>query len=137
MIQTYQLYADGASRGNPGLAGAGVVVFDPNGSAIYEIAQFLGDKLTNNVAEYSALVLGLEKLIAEKDIPASLEIYMDSELVIKQLKGEYKVKHPDMQILYKKIQALLKNFNHVSFNHVRREKNKHADQLSNDAIDLR
>ncbi len=128
---TYKLFSDGASRGNPGLAGAGYIILDENGEEVFSGKKFLHEK-TNNEAEYLALILALEK-IHELGINR-VDIFMDSELVVKQLKGEYKVKNRRLKPLYERVLTLLENFDYKIF-HVKREKNKSADKLANRAID--
>lgn len=135
----FTLYADGGSRGNPGHAGAGAVVFDTAGKRVVEVADYLGIA-TNNVAEYEAVLRGLVKLNAEypegyfKQAP--LLIRMDSKLVIEQLKGAYKVKHPNLIPRYLEVKNVLaRNFGTVRFEHVLREFNKDADALANEAMD--
>ena len=126
------LYCDGASRGNPGPSGAGVVLLDHNDDEIMQLSCFL-DNGTNNEAEYQALIRGLE---AAGELGfSSLHIYSDSELVVKQLRGEYKVKSPRLQYLYDKTMSRLKQFDDYAIFHVGRELNQQADRLANDAID--
>lgn len=132
------LYTDGGSRGNPGPAAAGVVVLDDQGKILKTANRYLGET-TNNQAEYRALLLGFETIKklnpvdSTKDI--ELEVFMDSELIVKQMKGEYKVKAVDLQPLYLEVRNLSGQFGKVSFTHVRREKNSHADALVNQALD--
>jgi ribonuclease HI len=135
----YILYGDGGARGNPGPAGAGAVVFNSIGKRVVEVADFLG-VATNNVAEYEAVLRGLKKLLTE--FPenyfktAELEIRMDSKLVIEQLKGAYKVKHPNLIPRYMEVKNIIaRSFSKVSYTHVRRELNKDADALANEAMD--
>jgi ribonuclease HI len=135
----FTLYADGGSRGNPGHAGAGAVVFDSSGKRVVEVADYLGTA-TNNVAEYEAVLRGLMKLSEEysadffKTTP--LLIRMDSKLVIEQLKGAYKVKHPNLIPRYMEVKNVLaRHFGTVKFEHVLRDKNKDADALANRAMD--
>ena len=133
------LYADGGSRGNPGPAGAGAVVFDAHGKRILEIADYLGIT-TNNVAEYEAVLRALKKLSEEYSkehlSKIHLSIKMDSKLVIEQLSGNYKVKHPNLIPRYLEIKNIIaRHFPHVSFEHVYREHNKDADALANKAMD--
>jgi ribonuclease HI len=128
------LFTDGASRGNPGLAGAGALLALPNGTVVAEQAVFLGT-CTNNEAEYKALIIGLE--LAKKFQPAKLEIRMDSELVVRQLNGQYRVRHEGLVPLFRKAQDLLREFPGVNIQHIRRELNARADALSNQAIDER
>jgi ribonuclease HI len=122
---------DGGSRGNPGHAAIGVVFSDENGEIIAKFNQYIG-KATNNVAEYSALVHALERA---KDFEyEEIECRLDSELVVKQLLGEYKVKDPGMRELYEKVQKLV-FFKPIKYIHVRREQNKLADKLVNECLD--
>jgi ribonuclease HI len=128
----YTLNFDGASRGNPGPAGIGAVIFH-NGKEIWASCQYIGTK-TNNQSEYSALILGLKQALT-RDIKC-LQVYGDSQLVINQINGEYKVKNPGLQDLYKEVQDLQAHFESIVFTHVYREFNKRADQLSNMALDV-
>ena len=122
---------DGGSRGNPGPAAIGVVFSDETGAVIARFKECIGTA-TNNIAEYSALILALTKAADfEYD---EVECRLDSELVVKQLLGEYKVKDPKMKELYTKVQELM-FFKPVKFVHVRREYNKEADALVNEALD--
>ena len=126
------IFTDGAARGNPGPAGAGVYIIDANGNPVDEIAQFLGHA-TNNVAEYRALLLGMERA---RDLGArQVEIRADSELVVRQMRGEYRVRSPGLQPLFQRAQTLEKAFDVVEYVHVRRELNRDADRLANRAID--
>lgn len=124
-------YTDGASRGNPGLAGVGVFVQSPNGET-HRFKKFLGEK-TNNQAEYEALILALIEL--NKLGAKQVQLMADSELMIKQMRGEYRVKNANLMPLFEQVQKLLRAFADVQFTHVRREKNKEADRLANFAID--
>jgi len=126
------IYTDGGARGNPGPAGAGVAIMSASGEVVATHKKYLGEA-TNNVAEYSAVVLALEE--AHKLGAETIDFYLDSELIVKQINGEYKVKNEDLGKLFIKIYNLKHNFKKVSFSHVRREKNKLADKLVNDAID--
>lgn len=134
--QEMHIYVDGASRGNPGPAGAGIY-FTYGNKVIAKKGIFLGKK-TNNQAEYLALALALffaEKICVEKDIVCScFHVFSDSELLVKQYKGLYKIKNPELAQLKKVITALLKN-KQIIITHVRREKNKEADALANEGID--
>jgi ribonuclease HI len=125
------VHIDGAARGNPGPAAFAFVLERP-GEPVVEHAERMGTA-TNNVAEYSALLAALEKA-ADLGV-TSLRILSDSELLVKQMTGEYRVKHPDLQALYAEAQHLLKRFAGVTFTHVRREQNKRADQLCNQVLD--
>lgn len=126
------LHADGASRGNPGHAGAGAVLLDQNGEEIAVFKRYLG-KTTNNVAEYEALLMGLKG--AQDMGVATLTVKLDSELLVKQLTGAYRVKSPHLKPLHKRALDLLKGFSRVDIIHVRRDLNKLADKLANKAID--
>jgi ribonuclease HI len=133
------LYADGGARGNPGPAGAGAVVFDNLGKRLVEVSDYLG-VATNNIAEYEAVIRGLKQLAAEysEEIlkSSALTIRMDSKLVIEQLKGAYKVKHPNLVPRHLEVKNLLaRSFGKVVFEHVYRERNVDADALANRAMD--
>jgi probable phosphoglycerate mutase len=127
------VYADGGSRGNPGPAGYGAVVFAPDGSTVLaERAGYLG-RATNNVAEYSGLIAGLE---AARELGADrVAVRMDSKLVIEQMSGRWQIKHPDMKPLAAKASDLLRSFSSTSLTWVARAQNAHADQLANEAMD--
>lgn len=127
------LYTDGASRGNPGEAGAGALLISDEGKEL-SLSKYLGTK-TNNQAEYAALLLGLEELIKHR--VDEVEVCADSELMVKQLKGEYKVKNEGLKPYYLKARDLLKNFKSTTLRHVPREENKQADRLANEAIDFK
>ena len=127
------LYTDGGSRGNPGPSGIGVIVLDSKKKKIKEVSRYIG-LATNNIAEYSALVCGLEEASA---LGASdVVVFMDSELLAKQLSGEYRVKDGNIRPLFEKALGVLKNFNSFEIKHIDREKNKEADKLVNKAINL-
>lgn len=128
----YILNFDGASRGNPGPAGIGAVIFH-NGQEIWASCQHIGTK-TNNQSEYSALILGLKEALS-RDIK-TLQVFGDSQLVINQINGEYKVRNPGLQELYQEVQHLKTQFDNIIITHVYREFNKRADQLSNMALDV-
>ena len=128
------LYADGAARGNPGPAGAGAVLMDRDGKIIAELTQWLG-RATNNVAEYSALILGLEE--AKRRGATSIDVRMDSKLVVEQMRGLWRIKHPGLKPLALRAGALLGSFPARAISHVPREENVLADALSNRAIDER
>ncbi len=129
---TVDLYSDGGSRGNPGKSGAGFVLLDEDKQEFVAGKKYLGIA-TNNVAEYTALILGLEK--AQELKITCINCFLDSELIVKQLNGQYKVKHPDMKPLFKKVKNLSESFKSVSFTHIPRNKNKRADELANEAMD--
>lgn len=126
------LYADGAARGNPGPAGAGAALLDDDGEVIAELTKFLGTA-TNNVAEYTGLIIGLEE--AKRRGIDEIEVRMDSQLVVRQMSGIYRVRHPNMVPLARRARELYESFRRRSITHVRREQNTAADLLSNRAID--
>jgi ribonuclease HI len=126
-----QLYIDGAARGNPGPAGIGVVV-KRGASTLAEISDFIG-KATNNVAEYIAFIRGLEEALVLGATKA--ECFSDSELLVKQVKGEYKVKNEGLVPLHYHAKSLIAKFKTFSIEHTLREENKHADKLANQGID--
>src|SRR3989339_774212 len=133
------LHTDGGARGNPGPAGAGAVVYDETGKTVKETSKYLGLK-TNNFAEYAAVVLGLEMIAKHfgKAQCKNLEVLvrMDSELICKQLNNEYQIKEETLFPLYIQVHNLLvSTFPSVTFEHVRREDNAHADRLANEAMD--
>jgi ribonuclease HI len=126
------LYADGAARGNPGPAGAGAVLLDEDGRIVAELTRALG-RATNNVAEYSALILGLEE--AKRLGANAIDVRMDSLLVVEQLRGRWRTKHPGLIPLALRAGQLLASFPEREIRHVPREQNLVADALSNRAID--
>jgi ribonuclease HI len=128
------LWSDGAARGNPGPAGAGAILKTPSGEVLAEVSGFLGHT-TNNVAEYRALLLGLEQALALGI--RRIEVRADSELLIKQLRGEYRVKDEKLKPLFAEAKALLARFSAAKLLHVRREQNADADRLANAGIDSR
>jgi len=122
---------DGGSRGNPGPAGYGVRIEQSDGT-ILELKEFLGS-CTNNIAEYSGLIAAL-RWAAEHAV-SELRVRSDSELLVKQMRGEYRVKNPGLLPLYEDARALIRKIGGVTFEHVRREFNKDADRLANEAMD--
>lgn len=126
------IHTDGGARGNPGPAGIGVAIYNENKEEILGFKKFLGVR-TNNQAEYQALIEGLKQ--AQKLGAEEVVFYLDSELVVKQLNGQYKVKNKDLAPLFLEIHNLLLSFKKYSFHHVRRELNKRADALANEAMD--
>ena len=126
---SFNIFTDGASKGNPGDSGIGVVIYKDN-KCIEEISEFVGEK-TNNEAEYIAIIKSLEKLKELKGKKANL--FSDSQLLIKQLKGEYKIKSNKLELLHKEVQELLESFE-INFVWIPREENKVADSLANQAI---
>jgi ribonuclease HI len=132
MIDAYLMYADGASRGNPGPSSIGAVVYDPEGETVAEVSAVIGET-TNNVAEYKALIAGLE---AARDLGVSrIRVLLDSLLLVRQVRGEYRVKAPGLQPLHRRVRVLMAEFEGFSIEHVRREKNTVADGLANAALD--
>lgn len=130
--ESLDIHIDGGSRGNPGDAGFGVQVTTPEGTPVAELYGYLG-RATNNVAEYQALIHALR--YAAKRGARRVRIYSDSELVVRQVNGVYKVKHPDMIPLHREATALLRQFAGARLTHVRREQNREADRLANRALD--
>ena len=126
------VHVDGGSRGNPGPAAAGAVVTSPDGEVLDEATELLG-VVSNNVAEYRALLLGLRR--ARELGATEVEAVNDSELIAKQVNGQYKVKHPDMKPLHAEALAALAGFERWTVRTVRREQNAHADALVNAALD--
>jgi probable phosphoglycerate mutase len=125
-------YIDGGARGNPGPAGYGVRLEQPDGSLIEELYAPLG-VATNNVAEYNGLLAALQWAVDHGH--RRLHIRSDSELLVRQMRGEYKVKHPGLQPLYVRARLLAMELDDVRFEHVRRENNKEADRLANLGMD--
>jgi len=126
--------ADGGSRGNPGVAAGGAVVIDDaSGEVLSELGVYVGIA-SNNVAEYSGLIAGLESAL-ERDPEASVHVRMDSKLVVEQMSGRWKIKHPDMQLLARRAQALIEGRD-VSFEWVPRLSNGRADAAANESMDL-
>jgi ribonuclease HI len=125
------LYIDGASRGNPGRAGAGIWITNGGGEKISEVSRYLGHK-TNNQAEYWALLLGLKE--AKHLGGEALQIFTDSELVERQIKGIYRVKDSNLKGLHKTVLQNLKTFSSFEIESIPREENKEADRLANQAI---
>lgn len=128
------IYTDGGARGNPGPAGAGAVIYDGE-RVVAEVSQYLGDKQTNNWAEYEALALALAEAKKHGFAGRVIEVRMDSELIVKQMRGEYRVKDSALKKQHAKVRALLSEFSGARFVHIPREKNKEADRLVNKAID--
>lgn len=132
-MTSFVIEADGASRGNPGHASYGTVVRNMNtGEVVVELAAVLGHA-TNNVAEYNGLLAGLQA-VAELDPNAIVEVRMDSKLVVEQMSGRWKIKHPDMRELAMQAREILP-FGNVTYTWIPREDNKHADALANEALD--
>ncbi|MDD3926185.1 MAG: ribonuclease HI family protein, partial [bacterium] len=127
-----KLYTDGGARGNPGPAGIGFVLLDSDDNSLAEEGRYIGEA-TNNVAEYRALLLGLEWALAMGI--DKLSVYADSELMVRQLKGEYKVKNDGLIPLYQEAMRSARRFSSISFTHIPRAKNRRADKLVNRAVD--
>jgi ribonuclease HI len=134
MDQQLTLQFDGGSRGNPGPAGIGVVVQAADGTPLITLGRYIG-RATNNVAEYRALITAMQE--AKKLGAKKILIRGDSELIIKQMKGEYRVKHPDMKVLYEQARDLIGEFDQAKIEHNLRNKNELADTLANLAMDRR
>jgi ribonuclease HI len=131
MSEKTHIYVDGAARGNPGESGIGIVIKQGH-KTLLEVGYYIG-KATNNVAEYMALIRGLEEalLLKKKDV----KVTSDSELMVKQIKGEYRVKNEGLLPLYLHAKELIGKFKSFEINHALREDNKHADELANRGID--
>ena len=125
------LFTDGGARGNPGPAGIGYVLSFEDGREI-RAGEYVGE-ITNNQAEYRALLAGITR--AKQERVGELLCHLDSELVVRQLTGEYRVKDPDLKPLFEQVNALVPSFSKVSFEHVPREENTEADALVNEALD--
>jgi ribonuclease HI len=130
--EALEIHIDGASRGNPGEAGFGVWVAAPDGTPLAGLCGYLG-RATNNVAEYQALIHALRYALERG--ARRVRIFSDSELVVRQIQGRYKVKHPDMVPLHREAASLLGRFETASLSHVPREQNRDADRLANQALD--
>jgi ribonuclease HI len=126
------LYSDGACRGNPGQGGAGAVLVDETGEIVATVRRSLGH-CTNNIAEYRALILGLEEALKKRY--GRLNIFLDSELLVNQIKGSYKVKNENLKILMFEVRKLLSYFDSYRIEHIDRSQNHMADKLANEAID--
>jgi ribonuclease HI len=129
-----RLHVDGASRGNPGEAGFGIYVTTPEGAVVASLYGYLG-RATNNVAEYQALLHGLRFALDRG--AREVEVFSDSELLVRQLAGRYRVKNAGLQPLFREASALLTRFARFRVSHVPRERNREADALANKAVDER
>ncbi len=128
------MYTDGGARGNPGPAGTGMVLLDADGKTLWEMGEYIGET-TNNQAEYRALITALKKA---KELGATeVSCFLDSELLVKQLKQEYRVRNAALAPLFVAAWNLARGFSAARFTHIPREKNKRADALVNAAIDKR
>lgn len=123
---------DGAARGNPGEAGCGAAIFDENGAVVMELSRYLG-RTTNNVAEYEALLMGLEALL--KVGKKKVRIQSDSELLVRQLNGQYRIKDEKLKLLCDRAMVLLRQLDWYRIVHIPRESNRLADRLANRGID--
>jgi len=133
----FTIYGDGGSRGNPGPSGSGAIIRNSEGETIATVSEFIGIA-TNNVAEYTAVVRALETLVEmleSKAKGAEVHVRLDSMLVVRQMNGEWKIKHPSMKPLAARVSELVPLFKSVSFEHVYRESNLDADRLANEAMD--
>jgi ribonuclease HI len=133
--ETLDIHIDGASRGNPGEASFGIHVTDATGQERAALYGYLGHA-SNNVAEYQALIHALRWAL-ETAGASRVRVFSDSELIVRQVEGRYKVKHPDMIPLHREAASLLRRFEKASLTHVRREQNREADALANRALDLK
>lgn len=138
-MKKFIIYTDGGSRGNPGKAAIGVVICNEKEQEVKKYGEYLGDNLTNNDAEYQAIIFALKKFkalfgkkLAEN---TDIEIKADSELVVKQLNGEYRLENPKIQQSFIEIWNLKFDFKSIKFKHIPRERNREADRLVNEALD--
>lgn len=131
-IMKLKIFTDGGARGNPGPAGIGVVIYNAEGKTVFAQGKCIG-VATNNVAEYKAVILAMEK--AKELGGTELDFNLDSLLVVEQLKGNYKVKNAELGKLYLKVWSLAQQFKSVHYKHIYREQNKAADALVNEALD--
>lgn len=128
----FHLYTDGACRGNPGLGGVGIVLMDHRGNIVATAKKYLGS-CTNNVAEYRALIMGVEEALKRRC--RKLHIFLDSELLVNQVKGTYRVRNQDLKILMGELRRLLSFLDGYRIEHIGRSSNALADSLANEAID--
>ena len=130
-MSTLEIFTDGACRGNPGPAGIGVVIFDENGQVVKNISQAIG-QATNNLAEYTALIYALQGALVLK--ASRVRIHTDSELLYRQLKGEYKIKNEKLKTLFDQVQHLKQRFAGFEMKLIPREENQEADRLATKAV---
>ena len=128
----YCIKFDGCSRGNPGLSGAGAIIYC-NNVEIWSGSKYIGNKITNNYAEYEGLILGLQQAVEMKI--KDIIVQGDSQLVINQMEGKYKCNSPNLIELYKKAKEFESKFNNIKYEHIYRKENTRADYLSNIAVD--
>lgn len=134
-MEEYAVYTDGGARGNPGPAACAFVVKNTTGEEIHSAGFYIGET-TNNVAEYTGVLKALQCPMLNTQ--CSIKFYLDSELVVRQLKGEYKIKDQKLKELYQKVQTLISNFQSpISWTHVRREQNARADEIVNQTLDAK
>lgn len=133
-VDTLRIFTDGGSRGNPGPSAVGVVLLDEKGKKVEEISKYIGDA-TNNVAEYLAVIYGLQEAVYRKAKKVTLNL--DSQLIARQLKGEYRVKDQNIRKFFDLALNLFRGFDKVEVREIPREENKDADALVNKAINLR
>ena len=134
MSRSIDIFIDGASRGNPGPSGIGVVFFDDSKKAVKKLFKFIGNG-TNNVAEYTALIYGVQEALMDKY--ENITINSDSELLTRQLRGEYRVKNENLKPFYEQFLHLSRGFSKIDVVSIPREQNKIADNLANKAVDSR
>jgi ribonuclease HI len=130
-LDPWQLFTDGASKGNPGLAGAGWMLINEQDSIVVKDSKFLGEA-TNNEAEYQALILGLMNALSCG--VQEIRIHMDSELLVRQINGLYRVKNPRLAVFFHQVKGLLSKFKTYAVIHIPREENREADHMANEAI---
>jgi len=134
----FTIHGDGGSRGNPGPSGAGAVIRDETGSTVAVVSKFLGIQ-TNNFAEYEAMISAFDELLSRipsaKRKEVEVLVKMDSMLVVRQMEGAWKIKHPNLKPQYAKLKERVSEFGKVTFMHVYREENADADALANEAMD--
>lgn len=128
------IFTDGASRGNPGLASYGFTISDEKGKLVYEEGKYIG-VTTNNVAEYTAVLEAFKYLKKKYEEKLQVNLFADSRLVVEQLSGRFKIKNPNLKILFDQIKILEMEIGSVSYAHIPREKNLKADSLANKALD--
>ncbi|KAF4324311.1 hypothetical protein BBO99_00003251 [Phytophthora kernoviae] len=131
---TVLAYADGASRGNPGRSGCGALLVDPTTrEVIASSTMYVGDRETNNAAEYHGLLLALR--LAQQHQATNVHVHMDSQLIVRQMQGQYRVKAANLRVLYQQCKDMSAALGHVTFSYVARAENSAADRLANEAID--
>ncbi|MFI5057023.1 MAG: reverse transcriptase-like protein [Candidatus Acidiferrales bacterium] len=131
-VAAYRANIDGGSRGNPGPASYGVVIRDPRGETVARLKKYIG-RMTNNVAEYYGLIAALD--YAQSKGIRALRVESDSELLVKQMRGQYKVKHADLRPLFERARKMSQALESFRIEHVYREQNREADALANEALD--